>query len=180
MSNGDPLDTPFWTFSLAVYGSPGVAAECLALQDRYELDVNLLLLAAYAGAADGVTLAIDDISAAFETIAQWHSDVVRSLREARRALKPMSEDQGDPLRAAASALRTQTQKAEIEAERVEQAMLWAWMQRHLPKRPHGDRGAALAANLTAVLAFYRAEADAEQATPNLREAALRCSADTQR
>ncbi|HEX5508115.1 MAG TPA: TIGR02444 family protein [Pseudolabrys sp.] len=173
MSNDEPLDNLFWTFTLAVYGAPGVAPECLALQDRYELDVNLLLLAAYAGAADGITLGADDISAAFETIAQWHSDVVRSLREARRALKSMSEDQGDPLRPAASALRTQAQKAEIDAERVEQAMLWAWMQRHLAERPHGDRAPALAANLSAVLAFYRAEANAEQAMPQLREAALR-------
>ncbi len=173
MTDSEPLDNPFWTFTLAVYGSPGVAPECLSLQDRYELDVNLLLLAAYAGAVDSVTISIEDISAAFETIAQWHSDVVRSLREARRALKPMSEDQADPLRAAASALRTQTQKAEIDAERIEQAMLWAWMQQHLAERPRGNRETALAANLTAVLAFYRANASEEHAMPKLREAALR-------
>ncbi|MGE5534277.1 MAG: TIGR02444 family protein [Acidobacteriota bacterium] len=173
MSNGEALDNPFWTFSLAVYGAPGVAAECLALQDRHELDVNLLLLAAYAGAVNGIGINVDDVSAAFETIAQWHNDVVRSLREARRALKPMSENPDDPLRPAASALRTQAQKAEIDAERIEQAMLWAWMQRHLAERPPGDREHALVANLAAVLAFYRADANAEQATPELREAALR-------
>jgi uncharacterized protein (TIGR02444 family) len=46
------LDTgnPFWRFSLAVYKAPGVAAECLALQETLGNDVKVLLFCAFLGA----------------------------------------------------------------------------------------------------------------------------------
>lgn len=34
----------FWEYSLAVYSKPGVAQNCLKLQDNHGLNVNLLLL----------------------------------------------------------------------------------------------------------------------------------------
>ena len=34
----------FWDFSVGTYRRPGVADACLSLQDRYGLDVNVLLL----------------------------------------------------------------------------------------------------------------------------------------
>jgi len=173
MTDMQPLDTPLWAFSLVVYGSAGVAQECLDLQDSCELDVNLLLFAAYMGAAEGVMLSIDDIAAAFDAAAPWHSDVVRTLREARQALKPMSTDERDPLRPSASSLRAQVKNAELNAEKIEQAMLWTWAQRQFESRPRGNRDEALAANLTAVLTFYRADSREEVSIPRLREAAVR-------
>jgi uncharacterized protein (TIGR02444 family) len=38
-----PPDDPFWRFSLDLYGRPGVAPACLALQDEAGADVNLVL-----------------------------------------------------------------------------------------------------------------------------------------
>jgi uncharacterized protein (TIGR02444 family) len=173
MSEDQALDTPFWSFSLAVYGSDGVAAECLDLQDRYDLDVNLLLFAAFAGAAEGVTLSVDDITAAAKSVEDWHNDVVRVLREARRTLKPMTANEDDPLRVAATSVRAQVKNAEINAEKVEQAMLWAWSERHCEGRPRGDRHTALNANLDAALAFYRADGREQSSIIRLREAAAR-------
>lgn len=46
-------ENPFWRFSCAVYAAPGVAQACLELQDTHGADVNLLLLAAWLGAARG-------------------------------------------------------------------------------------------------------------------------------
>ena len=173
MTDIQPLDTPLWAFTLVVYGSAGVAQECLDLQDSYELDVNLLLFAAYMGASEGVQLSTDDIAAAFDVAAPWNSDVVRTLREARRALVPMSTDEKDPLRPPASSLRAQVKNAELNAEKIEQAMLWTWAQHQFEKRQRGDRDEALAANLTAVLTFYRTDSREEASIPRLREAATR-------
>src|SRR5712691_2284935 len=92
-----PIDTPFWAFSLAVYGRDGVEDECLKLQELLKLDVNLLLFAAFVGAAEGVQLEREDIAVANTAIAGWHGEIVRSLRQARRALKPASTDAGNPL-----------------------------------------------------------------------------------
>ena len=39
----------FWSFSLTVYGRPGVEAACLELQDRFGADVNLALYCLWIG-----------------------------------------------------------------------------------------------------------------------------------
>src|SRR5690606_9960690 len=116
-------DTPLWQFSLAVYAAEGVAAECLALQERCGLDVNLLLFAAYAAVVEGVSLEPDDIAAAEAEVAKWHDEIVRGLRAVRRALKPISLAEQDPRRDAAAALRARVKNAELDAEKIEQAML---------------------------------------------------------
>ena len=60
-------DGRFWAFSLEVYGRPGVAPACLALQDRHGLDVNLLLFCCWA-ASQGVTLDQRTLAAAEEAV----------------------------------------------------------------------------------------------------------------
>ena len=42
-------DTPFWIYSLSTYGQENIAAGCLVLQDRFGLDVNLVLLCCWLG-----------------------------------------------------------------------------------------------------------------------------------
>ena len=44
-----PEDDALWRFSLAFYASPGVAQALIALQDRDQLDVNLMLFALWLG-----------------------------------------------------------------------------------------------------------------------------------
>jgi uncharacterized protein (TIGR02444 family) len=157
------LDNPFWTFSLAVYGAPGVADECLALQGRLQLDVNLLLLVAYAGAVKNVRLDAGDVAAAAATVVVWHGDVVRTLRRARRALKPFSLDSDNRLSAPSGALRASVKAAELEAERIEQAMLWHWLSgRFVPSR-RDKESPPLAHNLRVLMQYYRLPP--EQAEP---------------
>src|SRR5262249_40267230 len=51
MAAADLQTLNFWNFSLKVYGRPGVAAACIALQDGLGLDVNLLLYCCWHGRA---------------------------------------------------------------------------------------------------------------------------------
>jgi uncharacterized protein (TIGR02444 family) len=166
-----PLNTPLWAFALAVYGRDGVADECLELQERLNLDVNLLLFAACVGAVEGVRLELQDIAAASAAVADWHSEIVRALRCVRRALKPPSADADNPLRGASTALRAQVKAAELEAEKIEQAILWQWSRRQLADRPRTDRNRALAANLSGVIEFYGVTTDQAAAIPRLHFAA---------
>ncbi len=160
------LDTPFWAFSLAVYGSDGVADECLALQERLGLDVNLLLFAAYMGAVEGVRLAARDVAGAAASVADWHADVVRPMRAARRALKTAAADADNGFQPATAALRLQVKRAELDAEKIEQAMLWQWSRTHLHDLAHDVR--ALATNVRAVLDLY---GDTDAPCPHLLDAA---------
>jgi len=109
----------FWTFSLEVYGRPGVAPACLALQDRHGLDVNLLLLCCWA-AARGLVLDRATLAATEGAVASWRNQVVRPLRALRRRLK--REIESFPA-AEVEAMRQRLGEIELEAERLEQGRL---------------------------------------------------------
>jgi uncharacterized protein (TIGR02444 family) len=112
-------DSPFWSFSVALYGRPGVAPACLALQDRFGCDVNLLLFAIWA-AQSGAELGPQDFERLDGAVAPWRTGVVEPIRAIRRRLK------ADPHGAApelAEACRQALLKAELEAERAAQELL---------------------------------------------------------
>ena len=111
-------DNPLWDYSLATYSKPGVAAACLALQDRCGLDVNLLLLCCWLG-AEGRRLDKEMAGKLIELTADWQREVVMPLRRIRRRLKG-----GDALE---EVFRSQIKGQELSAERLEQDRLLAFV-----------------------------------------------------
>jgi uncharacterized protein (TIGR02444 family) len=140
----------FWTFSLAVYADPDVQMECLALQDGYGVDVNILLFCAYAGAVHGVVVPEAALLQAVEHVASWQKDVISKLRDARRALKPFIS-QPSPIADSATPLREQVKASELEAERVEQTMLETWSATRIDLWPRAEPNAAMTANIATLL-----------------------------
>jgi uncharacterized protein (TIGR02444 family) len=131
----------FWNFSLKLYGRPGVAPACIALQDGLGLDVNLLLFCCWHGRAKR-KLEAADLKRAIGAVAGWQHDVVQPLRAVRRRLKagvpPISTAESE-------ALRRKVNDLEIEGERIAQAALEA-----LPA-PLAGRRSAIDANLALYL-----------------------------
>ena len=80
------LDNDFWRFSLKVYDQEGVANECLELQERHGVNVNVLLFCAWIG-TQAITLDRKDIEAATQIVLRWDAMVVRPLRIARQEMK---------------------------------------------------------------------------------------------
>ena len=107
-------------FALKVYGTPGVPPGCLLLQERFGLDVNVLLFAAYLGAVRGESLAPADLDTVAATVGDWHREVVRPLRAVRQRLKTGPAPAPNE---ATGALRAKLQKLEIEAELIELGQL---------------------------------------------------------
>lgn len=168
------MSSPLWTFSLAIYGADGVERECLDLQDRFGLDVNLILFCAFAGALRGIALTADDIEAARGQVGVWHDGVVQPLRAARRKLKIVALESADDVQAAAQ-LRAQAKAAELESERIEQSMLEGWAGTYLVGRQRTDAREAVPANLKTLLAVYGVgpeRLDPTQATRHIVAAAL--------
>jgi uncharacterized protein (TIGR02444 family) len=161
----------FWEFSLTVYGAPGVQEECLLLQDRYGVDINMLLFCAYVGAIYGALLSDRDVLAAVAAAGEWNATIVGNLREARRALKPFAADLS-ATGALAAALRTAVKAAELEAERIEQMMLEAWSASRLEAWPRAQPETAVAANIAALLANHAIAACQPDLTSHLTAAAL--------
>ena len=118
-SRADGPDFPFWSFSVELYGRPGVAPACLALQDRFGCDVNLLLFALWAGRC-GVALGPEDFARLDAALAPWRARVVEPIRSVRRLLKLEGLGAAPEL---AEASRQALLKAELEAERAAQELL---------------------------------------------------------
>ena len=163
--------SPLWTFSLAVYGADGVEGECLDLQERHGLDVNLLLLCAFVGAVGGTALAAEDIAAARSLVGTWHTDIVMALRAARRRLKTIAAGDDEAAKAAAQ-LRNAVKAAELESERIEQMILERWMKDLPASRFRADARSATAANIRALLQSYGAGREPENTVRHLIAAAL--------
>ena len=147
------MGSPFWSFSLAVYEASAVQNECLDLQDQFGLDVNLVLLCAFLGAGHGVALKSGDIALARQEFGQWHEDIVKPLRAARRNLKTVGLPDAHAAQAAMQ-LRAQVKAADLESERIEQMMLEQWAEARLAAWPRGKFRDAVVANLQALLAAY--------------------------
>ena len=110
------MNNPFWDYSLAHYAREGVSAACLALQDEHDLDVNVLLYAAWL-ASMGQNLEAEHLSGLEACISSWREQVVRPLRALRRQWRDLEP---------AQALRQQLKALELQAERDQQDQMLAY------------------------------------------------------
>lgn len=144
-------ENAFWTFSLAVYAAEGVAAECLELQEKYSLDVNVLLFCAWIAWVRQVALTGSDMQAIQADVQPWHEATVKPLRSVRRYMKGMPDGE-------IKLLRSKVKGLELEAERIEQSMLFALAETRWGARGNASAAVALTSNLAL---FLRAQGCAE-------------------
>lgn len=111
----EPHPEGLWEFCLRVYAAPGVAPSCLELQERYNVDVPLLLFSSWL-AVVGVRLQPAQAKLAQSWVQDWQSEVVMALRQLRTRLK--SGPHPAPC-ADTEALRATIKRVELEAEKVE-------------------------------------------------------------
>ena len=149
-------DNSFWKFSLAVYAVPGVADECLALQEHYGLDVNLLLFCAWVGQARKIALTPKDIEALDAAAAPWHDAAVKPLRAVRLYMKGMADGE-------VAVLRTRVKAVELDAEQIEQAMLFAHAEQKWAANGNAPSSSVVRSNLEGFLRAhgYRGQSDAD-------------------
>ena len=109
----------FWRFSLHTYRLRGIEAACLALQDRWGTDTNLLLYCCWLGTS-GRSLDRRELRRAMAALARWQAEVILPLRQARRALKVAPLDLPDGW---AADLRKRIGAVELDLEYLEQCVL---------------------------------------------------------
>lgn len=124
------LDNALWRFVLPFYGSAGVSPACLVLQDQIGVDVNILLVAAYAAAERGVVLDRDDLAAADALVSGWRREVVEPLRRVRNRMKSGPAPAPSP---ATEPLRNKIKAAELDGEQIALAVLFAWLEQRPPR-----------------------------------------------
>ncbi len=158
--------SPLWNYSVALYGTGAVAEACLRLQERHQLDVNLVLYCFWAASTGAGALDGEEMAGLCRAAADWHERVVRHLRALRQRLK-------EPIGAAppdlAEALRRQVAACEIDAEHVEQLLLAAAVERPAGKRDNVER---LALDAVRNLARYYARLEIHPDDRDRAEAAI--------
>ncbi len=119
---------PLWDFIAWAYAVPGVEKACLALQNRFSVDVNLLLFCiwlAYRGT--GTTHLAKFLGAALKLSREWQRNLVEPLRTARENLKDVIEPStltGND-RASATALRERIKQCELDMEQLQTLVFYA-------------------------------------------------------
>ncbi len=121
MSDAETETTPFWRFSLQFYRQTGVSEACIALQDEYGVDVNLLLFLLWC-ADEGRLLAADEVRKLDDLVRDWRNLTVIPIRNVRRKLKG-ARTLADP--GQQEAFRTKIKAIELEAERLQQQALYS-------------------------------------------------------
>ena len=148
MSEADtpsPQESPFWRFSLRLYRNRDVAAACIVLQDEAGVDVNVLLFLLWNASLRRILpqVALTDLDA---RIGEWREAALIPLRAVRRALKtpPSVVAPG-----AAEVFRTRIKAVELEAERLQQQVMYELA----PSLPFGDAPSTVAAARANVAAY---------------------------
>jgi uncharacterized protein (TIGR02444 family) len=157
-------DNPFWRFSLAVHGAPGVDDECLTLQDEHGIDVDVLLFCVWVGTR-GTLLDGDDLAAIEALVQPWRDTAIAPLRATRRGIKTLPEATDDDV----AALRKDVAALELRAEQIEHAMLYGLV----PTPGSATSAAAEEAMRRNVSALGRSTGAPGLAAPRLIEAALK-------
>lgn len=110
---------PAWDHVVRLYREPGVAAACLALQERHAVDVTMMLFCLWRGAVDGRPLE-PHMPQIVQAARKWQAAAVLPVRAARRWLKEEAGRLGEP---AGTSLYKTVLAAEIDCEHGELLML---------------------------------------------------------
>lgn len=166
-------DLPLWDFSIDRYGRENVAALCLELQANYKIDVNILLFLLWIGQQGRSIVVPEGLDAILAEVDVWHQTVVVPLRRVRQTLKGRPTQTPD----AQERLRNKIKSAELDAERLEQAMLQAlWDAKAKQIASAGALHNAQTIMLDNICAYIarNAEHDAAQADKALQALAALC------
>jgi uncharacterized protein (TIGR02444 family) len=155
----------FWSFSLAFYDRPKVAAALLALQDEAGCRVNLVLFAIWHGLSGRGWLDKPGMDEAEGAVRSIEIEVIGPLRELRRRLKTATDPD-------IQGLRESIKTIEIEAEKAAQVRLAALA----GPRSEVDRSTRLT-DAEANLALYLGPATAGPPAAIIRRELRRFGAD---
>ena len=139
----------FWDYSLTLYKREGVANHCLALQNDFNLDVNLVLFCVWFAQFSG-KLPPALLAEAVGFSASWRETIVQPLRNVRSRMK-----NNQTLAAGLTAenyeeLRGKIKKVELQAEKLQQDELQRLARPHLGEAQEEHHGTMALANLNSL------------------------------
>jgi uncharacterized protein (TIGR02444 family) len=150
--NAPTRQSPFWRFSLKFYAMPGVAPACIELQDRANVDVNVLFFLLW-NATQKRALGNAEVAELDRLIGAWRNAAVIPLRDVRRALRSPPPVMAPEV---AESFRTRIKQVELEAERLQQEALYDLAQSSRLGKPAATSTEAARVNVNAYQALLGA------------------------
>lgn len=126
--NGEPLPN-LWDYSLDTYAKNGVSRACLALQDYFDLDVNMVLYTLWAG-KQGYELTAEDIATIADVPHHWQVNTVIPIRTARQQIKQQIQTLPTNTAGEMQTLYAELKKQELTAEQMEQDLIQTCHNKH--------------------------------------------------
>ena len=161
--------TSFWEYSVDYYDRDGASDSLLSLQNRHDLDINLILLALWTGAEMGMLLKKEHFAILDAEAYEWRNNIIKPLRSCRQAIKSftsmnigLTDD-----------IYQKLKSAELDAEHVAQIFLSG----SLSSLPETTNTSDYCHAATSNLASYFAYADVNK-NQKVRQAAvflIRCA-----
>lgn len=105
---------PFWDYSLYLYKKTEVKNACLILQDKHQLNVNIILLICWLAQSHRGRLSKDALRQLLAESYDWQSQITEKLRDIRRLLDANNKTTW------AKSLRSDILEEELVAEHIEQ------------------------------------------------------------
>jgi uncharacterized protein (TIGR02444 family) len=113
---GDEL----WDYACALYAQSNVEEACLALQNNFKADVNVLLFICWYIENIGSDVSKEFLQSIIKTSLQWQRDVVEPLRQLRKKIGALEGVD-------ARTIKVSMLRSELEAEKSEQFALLEMM-----------------------------------------------------
>lgn len=82
---------PLWDYVTRLYAKENVRQACLELQDRHDLDVNILLFCCWNAASGRGKFTNNELESGLDRVAEWRQNVILRLRDLRKYLKENAE-----------------------------------------------------------------------------------------
>lgn len=139
-----------WPFVLRVYKAKGVQSACLHLQEKFLVDIPILLFSAWLGQR---AILLDDrtIRQIDSSVFEWRTDIIMVLRQVRQRLKTGPSPAPTP---ATEPLRDAVKAAELAAERIELSLMEE-IARKMYVNSDVDQNTLVTANLKTVVSHFR-------------------------
>ena len=107
-------NSPLWRFSNNIYRKEGVSEILLHVQDKFSIDVNMILFVAWLASVNR-SLTASDIQDAQKLVSLWRTKVIVPVRNIRRSVKDFSDT---------DYLYEDVKKLEIDTEKEELKILY--------------------------------------------------------
>lgn len=107
----------FWRYSLKVYGNTNVRDLCLSLQNRFGININLILFCCWFSTTGRGPIAEKYMRQLLNELKPWHQGITEGLRELRHRLSNFHQQTW------AETLRKEILADELTAEQIEQLLI---------------------------------------------------------